>query len=205
MARGAWRTFATSEHTVSIPTYWQNGLIYYNLIPASFYWHFKLLPHQIIDDHLTLVSKKNTIIANSLQNHPFSIDCSIFFAMAQATSDSLLQAANEMCKAGDFQETQSLLDQWSLAIPYKPLYVGDNPPPYQRQLYRAISCDYICLVGFLLEKGAEVDDEARNVANASGSLEVFQKFLDHGWDVNSHPENTSLKYDPLNNIGMSIC
>ncbi|KAH0555920.1 hypothetical protein GP486_006133 [Trichoglossum hirsutum] len=111
--------------------------------------------------------------------------------MEHYTTDGLLGAAEEACRAGRPREAQSLLDQWWDSSPRAAsqdvviLYTIDDPHTIrQLKLENAAREGYSFLVSFLLGQGAEITNSVLAAARNSNSTEVFQAFLDHGWDIN---------------------
>ncbi|OCK93029.1 ankyrin [Cenococcum geophilum 1.58] len=115
--------------------------------------------------------------------------------MSHTTNDPLLRAANDACQAERLQEAQSLLDRWFLGTPEYATIAGSaslKSHACQLQLESAAENGYAPLVGFLLNHNAEINERAVYAAHQSGSIDVFQEFLDHGWDINGRPEMTSI-------------
>ncbi|KAI9760178.1 MAG: hypothetical protein M1840_002595 [Geoglossum simile] len=130
--------------------------------------------------------------------------------MGHDTVDGLLGAAEEACRTGRLQEAESLLDQWSASSPRAaapwaiPRLDSLDDPHAARQwrLENVAEEGYSFLVSFLLGQGAEITSSVIIAAGKSNSTEVFQAFLDHGWDINEQYWGTTslsgvLKSDKL--------
>ena len=60
----------------------------------------------------------------------------------------------------------------------------------------AIENQHLDIVAFFLDQGFPIDAAASSAAARVGSVELYQTFVDHGWDINELPENgcASLKW-----------
>lgn len=98
------------------------------------------------------------------------------------------------CVNGNVEGVHLLLERWQLDRSQSPL----TPKHLQSPLTGAIAAGKINVVAYLLEHGAELSP--LNITQAMGprqSLEMFQTFLDHGWDINS---NTDMGAPALKNV-----
>lgn len=103
-------------------------------------------------------------------------------------------------KAGDLAQVQSLLPQWrDLAM----LWAADAAQLKERLnslLIDAARKGHASTVSYLLSEGVELTTVAASapIQYGTGSTQVFQAFLEHGWDINSDDplDRTALMYVP---------
>ena len=103
-------------------------------------------------------------------------------AIMSSPSDFQNEELREACVQGDLESVQSLLDQWQSHL----LPSALTPKHLQSPLAGSIAAGKTEVVSYLLDHGAELSplNITQAVARHS-STEMFQIFLDHGWDINS--------------------
>lgn len=52
----------------------------------------------------------------------------------------------------------------------------------------AIENQHLDVIACFLDEGFPISTVASAAASKVGSLEIYQTFLDHGWDINERPE-----------------
>ncbi len=57
--------------------------------------------------------------------------------------------------------------------------------PFYVTLYEAIEQQKTVIVSYLLDCGVAIDEDAISSAIQAGSIDNFQAFLDHGWNINT--------------------
>ena len=101
----------------------------------------------------------------------------------------LLMAAQE----GDLSRVQILVEQWRANLSPSELTASHLRQP----LVESLVVNQAQVVSYLLDQGAELDSHKVTLAPIEDtSTDMFQVFLDHGWDINSITSNGAprLKY-----------
>ena len=105
--------------------------------------------------------------------------------------DDILRAADDAYKCGRHWEARWLLCRWTP----DPGYNYDKTPRRRLLLHKVVEKGYIPLIQLLLTKRNPITRQL--VGDAIGGhspIPVLEFFLARGWDVNSNPESTALKY-----------
>lgn len=110
--------------------------------------------------------------------------------MSSLTVEEIFQAAELACQNSDLPRMSKLLDQWT--FPAREFAFDDSIS--SRRLEFATSKGHTFLMKNLLEQDLEITWLTVVHAAKCGSIDVFQTLLDHGWDINSYPDRTSLRY-----------
>jgi len=96
--------------------------------------------------------------------------------------DELGESLEHAARSGDLNQLDAVLSEWQALIGPKKIHPG----VLQSCLYKAIEANKIAAVSLLLERGAEVNRIASDVARrAKAPPDMYQAFLDHGWNINS--------------------
>ena len=95
--------------------------------------------------------------------------------------------------AGDLTRVKALLEQWHAAGRRVPL---DNPlcepnNPFPMSMIAAIENQHLDIIACFLDEGFPINTGASAAASKVGSVEMYQTFLDHGWDINELPTGGS--------------
>ena len=87
---------------------------------------------------------------------------------------------------GNLQEVQKLLHAWQLADQPEPPPgpPGDEKGPFWHALVFAIKHGHLHVAKYLLDQGFQCSWSGIDAAIETGSTEMLQAFLDHGWDIN---------------------
>lgn len=92
-------------------------------------------------------------------------------------SASIISASRQ----GDLGKVVSLVEQWESN--------SSRPGPKAEDLRPALSWaaqeSHPMIVQYLLEHGAQIDEDVMTFTTYGNSSSVWQVFLDHGWDINS--------------------
>ena len=100
---------------------------------------------------------------------------------------------------GDIGQVQTLVEQWRAKL--SPLTASHLRQP----LVESLVANQARVVSYLLGQGAELDSHIVTLASVEEtSTDMFQVFLDHGWDINSITSNGAprLKYVRLSQLGI---
>ena len=99
------------------------------------------------------------------------------------TIDSELLVA---AKEGDLQRAQTLLKQLRAELSPSELTASHLRQP----LIESLSANKPPMVSYLLDQGAEPNSYMVTLAlPPETSMDMYQVFLDHGWDINSITDN----------------
>ena len=109
-------------------------------------------------------------------------------AMPSPTDDgpelptNFLDQSDSAARSSDMKQLDAILTRWQSHVA-----PSDIPFDELRQvLYNAISANQVAVVSLLLKRGAKVEEDIGDAARlANASTDMYQVFLDHGWDVNS--------------------
>ena len=86
---------------------------------------------------------------------------------------------------GDLERVKDVFEQWKSKG-----YRSENPnyplEELQSALYLAASSKHASIVSYLLSQGLYVGKEGLMVAVKAKSTDVFQAYLDNGWDINQN-------------------
>lgn len=108
-----------------------------------------------------------------------------------------------VAKKGDLSRVQALVAQWRAKLSPSELTASHLRQP----LVDSLMANQAHVSSYLLDQGAELDSHIVNLAPIEGnSTDMFQVFLDHGWDINNITSNGAprLKYAKLPYIGTAI-
>ena len=97
-------------------------------------------------------------------------------------STNFLDQSDSASASGDVNRLDAILTRWHAHV--APSHI---PPDELRQvLYNAIYANQVAVVSLLLNRGAKVEEDIGDAARlANASTDMYQVFLNHGWDVNS--------------------
>ena len=98
---------------------------------------------------------------------------------SESTPAALLKKA---CIEGDVDAVREILAADEVTQGQVPRISQDE---LDRCLYEAIHEGHLDILPPLLSHGAKVESSALYAATRRGDKQVFQAFLDHGWDINS--------------------
>ena len=114
------------------------------------------------------------------------------------TADPELLTATQR---GDIGQVQALVEQWRAKLSPSDLTASHLRQP----LVESLVTNQARVVSYLLGQGAELDSHIVTLAPVEEtSTDMFQVFLDHGWDINSITSNGAprLKYVKLLQLGI---
>ncbi len=103
-----------------------------------------------------------------------------------ATDESIAETLTACIDSGDVPTIRQILEQWPLQ-PNSNSVSGNNEQrlwPFKLVLSKAIEKANIQLVAYVLDLGLKVEMYAVMGALDIMSIEVFQAFIDHGWNIN---------------------
>lgn len=91
--------------------------------------------------------------------------------------------------SGDLTQVKALLKQWHAAgEPVPPDEYCCNPEdPFSRSMFAAIENQCLDVIACFLDEGFAISATGSATASKVGSVDVYQTFLDHGWDINELP------------------
>ena len=104
-------------------------------------------------------------------------------------------------QSGDNSQVQTLVEQWRAKFSPSELTATHLRQP----LVESLVANQARVVSYLLDQGAELDSHLVTLAPVEEtSTDMFQVFLDHGWDINSITSNGAprLKYVKLSKLGI---
>lgn len=97
-------------------------------------------------------------------------------------ASNLLSDLCDAAQSGDLEQLNTILTVWQAQIAPETI----SPDEISEALHEAISANQIPAVSFLLSRGAKIDKwVAGEARQANASTDMYQTFIDHGWDVNS--------------------
>ena len=104
-------------------------------------------------------------------------------ATERHTAEILTAAAG----TGDLATVSTILSRWSLQPSSEPASAPDDPGlwPFPLVLYQAIEENQAQIVSYVLGLGLKLQRLAIERALDVGSIDVFQAFIDNGWDINA--------------------
>lgn len=101
----------------------------------------------------------------------------------------LVDNMNAASASGDLAQVKSLLEQWHAAgkrVPPDGL-CGDPENPFPMSMTAAIKNRHLDVLACLLDEGFIIGTTASAAASKVDSVDTYQTFLDHGWDINERP------------------
>ncbi len=106
---------------------------------------------------------------------------------AEQVHQDLYNVSIKACRDGDLESLQQILTRWR----------SDESVPDPRveeelgwMLVHAAECGHVRIVRYLLDEGALIDSEVvRSAATRGSRPEIWQAFIDAGWDINSLTED----------------
>lgn len=122
-------------------------------------------------------------------DHSLSSDLSMKMSELTTADPEALAAARE----GDLSRVQDLVEQWRANLSPSELTASHLRQP----LVESLVANQAQVVSYLLDQGAELDSHLVTLAPVEEtSTDMFQVFLDHGWDINGITSNGAprLKY-----------
>jgi len=112
------------------------------------------------------------------------------------SEDDLTTQLEEAAETGDVERLNALLAESQNQV--SPVKLTSTDLEYV--LLRAVSANQVAAVACLLERGANVDPSIADAARRSKSaVDMYQIFLDHGWDCNVNVRGRPLLHLVLNN------
>ncbi|KAG6844428.1 hypothetical protein H0H87_007030 [Tephrocybe sp. NHM501043] len=94
------------------------------------------------------------------------------------TEAHITDELNGSIAQGNLEQTTALLNEWSSLF--------STAPPFHHLLALATQIGSAPIASLLLSRGAKVDIDAIVSAFGSTNVDVFQAFLDAGFDINTH-------------------
>ena len=114
--------------------------------------------------------------------------------LSRARFRSATNDLQDASKAGDIKQVRSVLQAWRLDLSLK------DPTTEDMGMALILAAQNASgeVVRFLLDEGVPVGLMAPKLAAREGDevAQVFQAFLDHGWDINSFDRIPPLQYYP---------
>ncbi len=91
--------------------------------------------------------------------------------------------------SGDLIQVKALLEQWHAAGKRVPPdgFCCDPEDPFPMSMIAAIKNQRLDVIACLLDEGFPICAAGSAAASKVGSVDVYQTFLDHGWDINERP------------------
>jgi hypothetical protein len=104
----------------------------------------------------------------------------------EAPPPPLINDLAEASFGGNLRKVQKLLQEWeSMANQEPPRGLPSDPfAPFYNTLIEAVKNNHLGIVAFLLNYGFRCSEYAVTAVIQSKSIELFQIFFDHGWDIN---------------------
>lgn len=95
----------------------------------------------------------------------------------------------EAAKVGDLSRVDALVRQWRTKSTSSSESIVLN---LRQLLVESLVANQAQVVSYLLDQGAELDSHLVTLAPIEEtSMDMFQVFLDHGWDINSITSNSA--------------
>ena len=106
--------------------------------------------------------------------------------------EELTSLLKEAVNADQQTTINDILNEWPVQPSDVPATLSRATPshtaprwPFYMTLYEAIEQQKTVIVSYLLDRGVEIDEDAISSAIQAGSIDNFQAFLDHGWNINT--------------------
>lgn len=91
--------------------------------------------------------------------------------------------------SGDLIQVKALLEQWHATGKRVPPdgFCCDPEDPFPMSMIAAIKNQRLDVIACFLDEGFPICAAGSATASKVGSVDVYQTFLDHGWDINELP------------------
>ena len=101
--------------------------------------------------------------------------------------NSLVTDMEAACSSGNLIQVQALLEEWYAAGKPIPEHMDVSGPYNPFSMVAAIENKHLDIIAYLMDEGFPVEAVEASAAARVGSVEIYQTFLDHGWNINEVP------------------
>ena len=105
----------------------------------------------------------------------------------RAHLNSLVTDMEAACSSGNLIQVKALLEKWYAAGKPIPEHMDLSGPHNPFSMVTAIENKRLEVIAYLMDEGFPIEAVEASAAARVGSVDIYQTFLDHGWNINGVP------------------